>query len=62
MLWGWLRSYTPDCPGQERRLFAIEEVGELLQGKQSGDYAKIDSSDANLVPVSLKTQGSYISP
>ena len=62
MLWGWLRSYTPDYTGQKGKLFAIEEVGELLDGKQTGNHEKSDPTNASSVPVSLKTQGSYISP
>ncbi len=63
VLWGWLRSYTPDYTGQKGELFAVEEVGKLLDGKQEGDYVKShnDPTDANPVPVSLKTHGAYIS-
>lgn len=34
VLWGWLRSHMPDYNGQKGELFAIEEVGKLLYGKQ----------------------------
>ena len=60
VLWGWLRSYTPDYNGQKGELSAIEEVGKLLNGKQSSDHDRSDPTDADPVPVSLKTQGSYI--
>lgn len=60
VLWGWLRSHMPDYNGQKGELFAIEEVGKLLHGKQSRSHAKSDPTDARPVPVSLKTQGSYI--
>ena len=61
MLWGWLHSYTPDHNGQKGELLSIEEVGKLLHGKQSDDHEESDPADASPVPVSLKTQGSYIS-
>ena len=59
VLWGWLRSYMPDYNGQKGELFAIEEVGKLLNGKQRSDHDQSNPTDVNLVPVSLKTQGSY---
>ena len=61
VLLGWLRSYTPDYNGSKGELLAIEEVGELLHGKQGGNHEVFDCADAPPVPVSLKTQGSYIS-
>ena len=61
VLWGWLRSHMADYNGQKGELFAIEEVGELLYGKQRGNHAKFDPTDASAVPVSLKTQGPYVS-
>lgn len=51
----------PDYNGQKGELFAIEEVGKLLYGKQRRNHAKSNRTDASPVPVSLKTQGSYIS-
>lgn len=59
VFWGWLRSYMSDYDGQKGELFAIEDVGKLLQGKQYSRQAKSEFTDANTVPVSLKTQGSY---
>ena len=61
VLWGWLHSHMPDYNGQRGELFGIEEVGKLLYGKLRGNHAKSDPTDASAVPVSLKTQGSYIS-
>ena len=61
MLWGWLRSYTPDHIGQKGELLPIEEVGKLLHGKQSDNNEEAEPADASPVPVSLKTQGPYIS-
>lgn len=60
MLWGWLRSYTLDYNGQKGELLTIEEVGKLLHGKQDSKLEDFDPADASSVPVSLKTQGSYI--
>lgn len=40
VFWGWLRSYTSDYNGQKGELFAIEEVGKLLYGKEGGNHAK----------------------
>lgn len=51
----------PDYNGQKGELFAIEEVGRLLSGKYCSNHAEFGPTDASLVPVSLKTQGSYIS-
>lgn len=51
----------PDYNGPKGELFAIEEVGKLLYGKQHVIQAKSDPTDASPVPVSLKTQGSYLS-
>ena len=59
VFWGWLRSHMSDYDGQKGELFAIEEVGKLLHGKQYSNQAKSDFTDASTVPVSLKTQGSY---
>lgn len=50
----------PDYNGQKGELLAIEEVGKLLYGSFRGNHAKSDPTDASAVPVSLKTQGSYI--
>lgn len=61
VFWGWLRSHMSDYDGQKAELFAIEEVGKLLCGKQHGNHVKSDSTNASTVPVSLKTQGSYSS-
>lgn len=61
MLWGWLRSYTPDFNRQKGELLAIEEVGNLLRGKLGDNHTMSDLTDSSSVPVSLKTQGSYIS-
>lgn len=61
VLWGWLRSHTADYDGQKGELFAIEEVGKLLYGKQCSSRRKSDLADASPVPVSLRTQGWYIS-
>ena len=60
MLWGWLRSYAPDHNGQKGELLPIEEIGRLLHGKQVGNHEMSDHADASSVPVSLKTQGSYL--
>ena len=57
VLWGWLRSFMPDYNGQKGELFAIEEVGNLLYGKQRNNHARSNPTDASSVPVSLKTQG-----
>lgn len=48
-----------DYDGPRGELFAIEEVGKLLRGKQHGSHSKSTPTDASKVPVSLKTQGSY---
>lgn len=61
VLWGWLRSYAPDYNRQKGELLTIEEVGKLLHGKQDSKLEDFDPADASPVPVSLKTQGSYIS-
>ena len=45
--------------GQKGELFAIEEVGKLLCGKQDGNHMKSAHTNAIKVPVSLKTQGPY---
>ena len=50
--------------GQKGELLPIEEVGKLLHGKQSDNNEEANEeaepADASPVPVSLKTQGSYM--
>ena len=61
VLWGWLRSYTSGYDGQKGELFAIEEVGKQLNGRLGGIDDNNHPTDTSPVPVSLKTQGSYVS-
>lgn len=61
VLCGWLHSSTPDHKGQKGELLTIEAVGKLLHGKQDRTLKDSDPADASPVPVSLKTQGPYIS-